>query len=74
MPPVFGPVSPSPTALVILRRAEGQRGLAVAEAEEARLLAGQELLDHDFRAGAAERAVESRRRWPPAPRPRSSRP
>ena len=30
MPPVFGPVSPVADALVVLRGAERQRGLAVA--------------------------------------------
>ena len=59
MPPVFGPVSPSPTRLWSCAVPKGKRGRAVAEAEEARLLAGQELLDHDFGAGAAERAVEA---------------
>ena len=60
MPPVFGPVSPSNDALVVLRRGERQRVLAVAEREERGLLAAQEFLDHDLRAGSAEAAVEHR--------------
>ena len=47
-------------ALVVLRRAERQRGLAVAQAEEARLLAIEEFLDHHLGAGSAEGAAESR--------------
>ncbi len=73
MPPVFGPGVALADALVVLRRAEGQRGGAVAQAEEARLLALQEFLDDHFGAGRAEGAVEAgvdgserllERRWP----------
>ena len=52
-------------ALVVLRRAEGDDGLAVGEREEARLLALQEILDHQRRAGVARRS----RRSPRAPSP-----
>ena len=44
---------------MVLRRAEGQRGLAVAQAEEARLLAVEEFLDDDLGAGVAEGAAEA---------------
>ena len=44
MPPVFGPLSPSPSALVVLRRGEGERTFAVAEREEGDLLAVAEIL------------------------------
>jgi len=43
---------------VILRGAEGDDRGAVGEREEARLLAFDELLDHDLRARAAERPAE----------------
>ena len=46
-------------ALVVLRRGERQRVRAVDEREEARLLAVEELLDHDLGAGRAERAGEA---------------
>src|SRR5690606_542534 len=46
-------------ALVILRRAEWQGGRAVAEAEEARFLAGQEFLHDDFGPRSAEGAAEA---------------
>ncbi len=45
-------------ALVVLRRRERDRGLAVAQREERRLLAGQELFDHDLGAGCAQAARE----------------
>ncbi len=45
-------------ALVILRRADGQRGLAVAQNEETRLLAGHEFLDHHLGPGRAEGPAE----------------
>ena len=41
-------------ALVILRRAERDRGFAVADREEAGLFAGQKILDHNALAGRAE--------------------
>ena len=43
---------------MVLRRGERDRGLAVAEREERRLLALQELLDHHFGAGLAQSAAE----------------
>ena len=45
-------------ALVVLRGGERDRGFAVAQREEADLAAGEKFLDHDFRAGRTERAVE----------------
>ena len=45
-------------ALVVLRGRQRDRGFAVAQREEADLAAFEKLLDHDFRAGRAERAVE----------------
>ena len=59
MPPVLGPCVAVEDALVVLRRGERQRVLAVDEGEEARFLALQELLDHDLGAGGAERAAEA---------------
>ena len=59
MPPVLGPVSPSPTRLWSCAVASGQRVRAVDQGEEARLLAVQELLDDDLGAGGAERAGEA---------------
>ena len=47
-------------ALVILRAAEGHDDRPVGEREEARFLAGHELLDHHFRAGP-------KRLWPELP-------
>ncbi len=46
-------------ALVVLGGGESQRVFAVAEAEEARLLAVQIGFDHDFGAGGAEGAFEA---------------
>ena len=45
-------------ALVVLRGDERDRGLAVAQREERRLLAAQEFLDHDLGARLAETAAE----------------
>ena len=56
MPPVFGPVSPSPTRLWSCDDASGTHRAPVGERHERDLLAGQELLDHDLRPGRAERA------------------
>jgi hypothetical protein len=44
---------------VVLRRGERQRRLAVDQSEEARLLAAQELLDHELGAGIPEGATEA---------------
>ena len=45
-------------ALVVLRRGERDRGLAVAQREERDFLAGEKFLDHDLGAGRAEAAAE----------------
>ena len=45
-------------ALVVLRARQRDRGLAVAQREEADLAAGQKFLDHDLGAGRAETALE----------------
>ena len=58
MPPVFGPLSLVERALVVLRRGERERGLAVDQREEARLLAVEKFLDDDLLAGVAEDAEE----------------
>ena len=63
MPPVFGPSSPSKARLWSWALPRRQQVLAVGEDEEARLLAGHELLDHHPRAGAfGEDRVERRLR------------
>ena len=56
--------------LVVLRGGERDRGLAVAQREEADLAARQEFLDHDLGAGRAERAARTSWRWRPRPRAR----
>ncbi len=43
---------------MVLRRGQRDRGLAVAQREEGRLLAGEEFFDDDFAAGFAEAAAE----------------
>ena len=58
MPPVFGPLSPIESALVVLGCGQRQRVLAIAEHEERGLLALHELLDHDLGARLAEGAAE----------------
>ena len=58
MPPVFGTGVAVADALVVLRRGERDRGLAVAQREERGLLAVEELLDHDLGAGRAQAAAE----------------
>ncbi len=60
MPPVLGPVSPSPTRLWSCAADERERVLAVDECEEARLLACEEFLDDDLAARLAESAGEAR--------------
>ena len=63
MPPVFGPRSPSKARLWSWAVPSATQVLAVGEHEEARLLAGHELLDHHPRAGAGgEDRVERRQR------------
>ena len=59
MPPVLGPVSPSPTRLWSWAVARGSDVGAVEEGEEARFFADEEFLDHDLGAGVAEGAVEA---------------
>ena len=54
MPPVFGPVSPSPGRLVVLAGWHGEERLAVGQRQHAGLLAVQPLLDHQLVAGFAE--------------------
>ena len=61
MPPVFGPWSPSREALVVLRGRQRQHVPAVDHHDEARLLAGEELLDHHPRAGRAHRVADQHR-------------
>ena len=47
MPPVLGPWSPSKSGLVILGGREGSDAAAVAEDDEADLLAGEEFFDDE---------------------------
>ena len=56
-------------ALVILRRGQRDRGLAVAQREEGGFLAVEEFLDDDFAAGFSEPAAEHHvdARLPPRP-------
>jgi len=54
----LGPVSSLAHALVVLRGADGQRHLAIAEHKETGLLAGQELLNHHLRARRAKGPAE----------------
>ena len=58
MPPVFGPRSPSKARLWSCAVPSGMRGRAVAEGEEARLLADEAFLDDELGAGRPERASE----------------
>ncbi len=59
MPPVLGPVSPSPMRLWSCAGTSGDHVLAVAQAEEADLVAFEELLDHHLlRRLAQQRAGE----------------
>ena len=55
MPPVFGPVSPSPTRLKSCADARGTAHAAVGNAHQRDLWSRQALLDHDGAAGLAER-------------------
>ena len=55
MPPVLGPVSPSPTRLWSWAGAERHRPLSVADGEQRHLRSDQALLDDHRRAGRAER-------------------
>ena len=58
MPPVLGPVSPSPTRLWSWAEASGDGGLAVDQREQARFLALEEFLDHQRPvAGGVDRGL-----------------
>ena len=70
MPPVFGPVSPSPIRLKSCAGRHRDGALAVAQREQRQLLALEELLDQHARAGLAEAAVDeevAQRRAGPRP-------
>ena len=54
MPPVLGPVSPSPTRLWSWAEAISMAWCAVAEGEEGELFAGEELFEDDFGLRRAE--------------------
>ena len=70
MPPVFGPVAVE-DPLVVLRRRQRHRALAVAQREQRELLALEVLLDHD--ALGAEAALDQQRLAAPrAPRASSA--
>ena len=62
MPPVFGPVSPSPARLWSCAVPKGTSGGAVAEHEEARLFAGQAFLDHHLGIRLGKAGVDRRQR------------
>ena len=47
MPPVFGPVSPSPIRLKSCAGASGDDGAPIREPEEGHLVALEQLLDHE---------------------------
>ena len=57
MPPVFGPLVAVEDALVVLRRGERHRALAVAQRQQRELLAVEELLD-DHVGRAEDLALE----------------
>ncbi len=61
MPPVFGPVSPSPTRLWSWAAASGSASLPSTEREKAHLLAIEKILDDDFHPGGAEPALDQGR-------------
>ena len=71
MPPVFGPVVAVEDALVVLRRGQRERALAVAQREQRQLLAVEELLDDAPGASPKRRStsivVERRARLAPRP-------
>ena len=57
MPPVFGPVSPSPTRLWSCAEPSSTACVAVAQREKRDFLADQAFLDHHGGARFAERAA-----------------
>ena len=59
MPPVFGPVSPSPTRLKSWAEARGTTRCPSAHAQQRHLRSDQALLDHDPATGLAERRPAS---------------
>ena len=70
MPPVFGPASPSRTVLWSSADASSASRVAVAQRHHRHLAPGEPLLDHDARAGVAERPLgQHARARPPWPRP-----
>ena len=69
MPPVLGPASPSQQALVVLGHRQQLDVAPVGDGQDRDLLALEERLDHDGRAGVAEGAA--RPAWP-APRAAAS--
>ena len=54
MPPVLGPVSPSPHPLEVLGPGQGHGPAAVADGHDRQLVADQPLLDHHPAAGVTE--------------------
>ena len=61
MPPVFGPVSPSPIRLKSCAGSSGTTVHAVGDAEQRHLRPVEELLDHDPRRSSAACASASSR-------------
>ncbi len=64
MPPVFGTQIAVVAPLVILGGGQRQHVFAVDHDDEARFLALQKFLDHDFGAGSAKAASQHRARFP----------
>ena len=54
MPPVFGPVSPSPNPLVILRRRQWRDMLSIGQHQKESSSPVKELFDHDRVLGHAQ--------------------
>ena len=54
MPPVFGPVSPSPTRLWSCAATSGAHAFAVAQHQERNFFALQEFFQHDALSGLAQ--------------------
>ncbi len=68
MPPVFGPVSPSPTRLWSWAVPMGKHGYPIGQDEEAGLFAVHEFFDHHFGARPRQRHRRTSRQCRPAPR------